>query len=169
MRSFIFGALMLLIFLTVSCGFLRPHKLPPGTDAADFSLKDLNNKEIKLSNYRGKVVLLNFWATWCPPCVKEIPDLIKVQQTYKSKGLEIIGVSMDTGSEDDIKKFVKRFEINYPVVVGDLKIVNDYGNISAIPTTFFIDRTGKVQTQVQGGLTTEEIEKIIEDLLAANP
>lgn len=112
--------------------------------AADFKLKTLEGKEIKLSDYRGKIVIVDFWATWCPPCRKGIPDLISLQEEYK-KDLVVIGISLDQQNTiKDLKPFIENYKINYPVVLGDEKVVKDYGGINAIPTSFIIDQKGNI-------------------------
>lgn len=112
--------------------------------AADFKLKTLEGKEVKLSDFRGKVVIVDFWATWCPPCRKGIPDLISLQEEFK-KDLVVIGISLDQQNTiKDLKPFIENFKINYPVVLGDAKVVNDYGGINAIPTSFIIDQKGNI-------------------------
>ncbi|MCL6493725.1 MAG: TlpA family protein disulfide reductase [Ignavibacterium sp.] len=112
--------------------------------AADFKLKTLEGKEVKLSDYRGKIVIIDFWATWCPPCRKGIPDLISLQEEFK-KDLVVIGISLDQQNTiKDLKPFIENYKINYPVVLGDEKVVKDYGGISAIPTSFIIDQKGNI-------------------------
>ncbi|WP_304131844.1 TlpA disulfide reductase family protein [Ignavibacterium album] len=112
--------------------------------AADFKLKTLEGKEIRLSDYRGKIVIIDFWATWCPPCRKGIPDLISLQEEFK-KDLVVIGISLDQQNTiKDLKPFIENYKINYPVVLGDEKVVKDYGGISAIPTSFIIDQKGNI-------------------------
>jgi thiol-disulfide isomerase/thioredoxin len=112
--------------------------------AADFSLKTLEGKEVKLSDYKGKVVIIDFWATWCPPCRKGIPDLVELQKEFKDK-LVVIGISLDQQNTiNDLAPFMKQYAINYPVVLGNEKVVRDYGNIQAIPTSFIIDQAGNI-------------------------
>lgn len=112
--------------------------------AADFSLKTLDGKEIKLSDYKGKIVIIDFWATWCPPCRKGIPDLVELQKEFKDK-LVVIGISLDQQNTiKDLAPFIKQYGINYPVVLGDQKVVMDYGNIQAIPTSFIVDQAGNI-------------------------
>lgn len=112
--------------------------------AANFKLKTLEGKEVKLSDYRGKIVIIDFWATWCPPCRKGIPDLISLQEEFK-KELVVIGISLDQQNTiKDLKPFIENYKINYPVVLGDEKVVKDYGGISAIPTSFIIDQKGNI-------------------------
>lgn len=110
--------------------------------APDFALKTLEGKVVKLSDYKGKIVIIDFWATWCPPCRKGIPDLIELQKTY-SKDLVIIGISLDQERTlKDLKPFIENYKINYPVVLGDEKVVKNYGGVNAIPTSFIVDQKG---------------------------
>ncbi len=117
--------------------------------APGFSLVDTKGKKISLSKYRGKVVILDFWATWCPPCRRGIPDLIDIQKQYKNK-VAVIGVSLDTDTKKNVVPFIKNVGINYPVVYATSKIINDYGNIEAIPTTFIIDKKGNISYRYVG-------------------
>jgi thiol-disulfide isomerase/thioredoxin len=111
--------------------------------APDFTLPLSNGGELKLSEYKGKIVVLDFWATWCGPCRKGIPDLIEIQKKYKDK-VAIIGISLDTDTKSDVVPFIKRYGINYPVVYGNSEVVRAYGNIQAIPTSFIVDQNGDV-------------------------
>lgn len=115
------------------------------TEAApDFTLYTLSGDEVKLSDYLGKVVILDFWATWCPPCRKAIPDLISIQNEYKDD-LVVIGISFDqTATQNDLVPFIESYGINYPVVLGNIEVSDAYGNIQAIPTSFIIDQEGKI-------------------------
>ncbi len=128
--------------------------------AANFTLVDTKGKKISLSKYRGKVVILDFWATWCPPCRRGIPDLIDIQKQYKNK-VAVIGVSLDTDTKKNVVPFIKNFGINYPIVYANEKIVNDYGNIQAIPTTFIINKKGNIAYQYVG---LQPKFKFIEDI-----
>ena len=115
------------------------------SDAApDFTLYTLDGDEVKLSDYLGKVVILDFWATWCAPCRKGIPDLISIQNEYKDD-LVVIGISLDQpATQDQLIPFIKNYGINYPIVLGDLEVSAAYGNIQAIPTSFIIDQEGNI-------------------------
>jgi len=128
---------------------------------ADLSLKfkEINGKSVTLSDYKGKVVLLDFWATWCPPCRKEIPGLIALYDTYKSRGLVILGVSMDD-SKSDIRKFEKKLGMNYPILLGygreDLEPA--FGQLP-LPTAFVISREGKICFKHDGMTGKAEFER----------
>lgn len=115
------------------------------SDAApNFTLYTLDGDEVKLSDYLGKVVILDFWATWCPPCRKGIPDLISIQNEYKDD-LVVIGISLDQpATQDQLLPFIESYGINYPIVLGDLEVSAAYGNIQAIPTSFVIDKEGNI-------------------------
>ena len=112
--------------------------------APEFTLRDANGTFVKLSDYRGKVVLLNFWATWCGPCALEIPWFIEFEQEYKAKGFEVVGISMDDDGWEAVKPYVSEHKLNYRVLLGDDSVSQLYGGVEALPTTFIIDRDGKV-------------------------
>lgn len=112
--------------------------------APNFTLKDSNGTQVKLTDYRGKVVLLNFWATWCGPCKIEIPWFTEFEQTFKDRGFAVIGVSMDDDGWDVVKPYITRAKINYRVLLGDEPTSQIYGGVDSLPTTFLIDRDGKI-------------------------
>ena len=114
-----------------------------GQSAPDFELQALDGKDMKLSDFRGKAVLLNFWATWCGPCKIEMPWFVELQKQYGPQGLQIVGVAMDDSSAEDISKFVKEMGVNYPILLGKEAVGESYGGVGVLPTTFFIDRDGK--------------------------
>ena len=115
-----------------------------GSLAPDFELPTLEGKNIKLSGLRGKAVLLNFWATYCGPCKIEMPWFVELQNQYGPQGFQIIGVAMDDASTEDIAKFAKELGVNYPILLGKEEVGQSYGGVSVLPTTFFVDRDGKV-------------------------
>ncbi len=133
--------------------------------APDWQLSDVDGKPVKLSDFKGKVVILDFWATWCPPCRAEIPGFVILQKKYADKGFTVIGVSLDQQGPSVVKSFMRSFGMNYPVVMGTPKIVLDYGGITAIPTTFVIDRQGNVVTAYQGAMDQATFESVIGPLL----
>ncbi|MFA7227837.1 MAG: TlpA disulfide reductase family protein [Melioribacteraceae bacterium] len=133
--------------------------------APDFTLPTTDGKTIKLSDLRGKVVILDFWATWCPPCRKGIPDLIELKKKYGSKGFEIIGVSVDTDTKDEVVPFMKEKGINYPVVYGNMNVYQQYGGIRAIPTSFVVDKQGKIVASYEGLIPHSTYENHIKKLL----
>ena len=112
--------------------------------APDFALKDAIGATVKLSDYRGKVVLLNFWATWCGPCQEEIPWFISFQQEFKDRDFSVLGVSLDDDGWDAVKPFVARRKLNYQVVLGGDEVTRIYGDVENLPTTFIIDREGRI-------------------------
>lgn len=135
--------------------------------APDFALKDLDGKTVRLSDYRGKAVVINFWATWCPPCRHEIPWFVDLQKQYGPHGLQIIGISMDETGPAAVKKFADAMGVNYKVVMGDAAAARSYGGVRVLPTTIYIDRQGKVVTTVPGLISKQEIEGIIQRLLSS--
>lgn len=132
--------------------------------APDFVLAGTNGSKIKLSDYRGKVVILDFWATWCPPCRKGIPDLIDLQKNYKND-LVVIGISVDTDTKNDVIPFIKEYGINYHIAYADNEVVQNYGNIQAIPTSFIIDRDGNIVTSFVGLQRKEAYSDLINKLI----
>ena len=111
--------------------------------APDFTLKLTDGKDIKLSDHKGKIVIIDFWATWCPPCRRGIPDLVEIQKKYQEDVL-IIGISLDTETKPDVVPFIKQYKINYPVAYGNMEVVAAFGNIQAIPTSFIVDQSGQI-------------------------
>lgn len=132
--------------------------------APDFSLRDISGKTIKLSEYRGKVVILDFWATWCGPCRIEIPEFVEMQNRYGNQGLAVIGVSMDDGL-DPVISFYKEFRMNYPVVMGNDRLGEMYGGILGLPTTFLIGRDGRIYAKHVGATSISVFEEEVKQLL----
>ncbi len=132
--------------------------------APDFTLPQLSGQDLRLSSYRGKLVLLDFWASWCEPCRVETPHLIELQQKYGDQGLQIIGVSMDD-SPDPARAFYQQFHMNYPVVMGTAKTGELYGGVLGLPIAFLIDRDGRIKAKHIGATEFAVFEKEIATLL----
>ena len=133
--------------------------------APDFTLESLDGKSVRLSDLRGKAVLLNFWATWCGPCKIETPWLVELQNQYGSQGLQVIGVAMDDSGKDEIAKFAKDMGVNYPVLLGKEAVGDAYGGVPALPESFFIGRDGKIVDKIIGLKGKAEIEDSIKKAL----
>src|SRR5437899_150779 len=133
--------------------------------APNFALKDANGKVVRLSDYRGKVVLLDFWATWCGPCKIEIPWFMEMQRKNKDRGFEVLGVSMDDEGWEVVKPFLADVGVNYRVVIGNDATAQSYGGVDALPTTFLIDRSGKIAAVHVGLASKKDFEDGIETLL----
>jgi thiol-disulfide isomerase/thioredoxin len=132
--------------------------------AADFTLKDLSGKEVSLSDYKNKIVLLNFWATWCPPCINEMPDLERIYQNYKDKDVQLLGMTVSS-KLSQIPKLVKSTGVTYPILVNADDVVADYGGFNSIPQTFIIDQDGNIVKQITGGRDYDGFEREIKPLL----
>ncbi|MGH9529530.1 MAG: TlpA disulfide reductase family protein [Terriglobales bacterium] len=134
--------------------------------APDFSLQSLDGKTVHLSDFRGKAILLNFWATWCEPCKVEMPWIVDLQKKYASQGLQVVGVAMDDAGPDEIAKFTRQMGVNYPVLVGKDEVADSYGGLPFLPTSFYIGRDGKIVDKVLGIKGRGEIEDDIKKALA---
>jgi thiol-disulfide isomerase/thioredoxin len=145
---------------------IRSVKIAEHPLAPDFSLLQLSGPSLRLSDYRDKVVLLDFWATWCDPCREEIPHFVELQDKYRDQGLQIIGVSMDDGPEP-VRDFYRHFKMNYPVVMGTATTGELYGGVLGLPIAFLIDRDGRIYSKHVGSTDTSVFEKEIKTLLWA--
>ncbi|MBV8629531.1 MAG: redoxin domain-containing protein [Silvibacterium sp.] len=153
-----------------------PFKNPlENKQAPAFTLKDINGKKVSLADYKGKAVVVDFWATWCAPCKVEIPWLTKLHDQYASQGLVILGISEDDLDADDkaalfkekreIAESAQKLGINYPVLIDDAKVAEPYGGVDQLPTTFYVDRSGKVVAATIGLVDRDEIEANIKKAL----
>ena len=133
--------------------------------APSWVLQDVDGKTVDSGDFKGKVVILDFWATWCPPCRAEIPGFVELQQQYGRQGLAVVGVSLDGGGAGRVKEFVQKSGVNYTVVLAGMKVAQAFGGVEAIPTTFIIDRDGRIAGRHVGFTSREEFEKEIKPLL----
>jgi cytochrome c biogenesis protein CcmG/thiol:disulfide interchange protein DsbE len=140
----------------------HPHQAP------EFELRDLNGNQVHLSDFRGKAIVFNFWATWCAPCRREIPWFIEFQKEYGPRRLQIIGVSMDDGASDAIGSFVRRIGIDYVVLLGDSHVSSLYGGVEVLPTTYYISPHGGVIASVNGMISKTEVEQDIKEVLGSS-
>ena len=142
-----------------------------GKPAPAFTLLDLNGNKVSLSDYKGKVVIIDFWATWCPPCVREIPHFIALYKEYKDKGLSMVGISVDHQGINVVKTFNQKYKINYQILMADSQVTSTYGNIRGIPTTFVIDPSGNIQRMYVGyrdkAVFETDIKKLLPDVKLA--
>ena len=137
-----------------------------GVPAPDFSLPSLDGRKVKLSDFRGKAVLLNFWATWCPPCKVEMPWFADLQKQYGQDGLVVLGVAMDDTEPATIAKFASDMGVNYEVLLGTDKVSDDYGDVQYLPTTFYIGRDGTIVDKMTGLLDRKDIENAVRKTLS---
>jgi peroxiredoxin len=133
--------------------------------APNFDLENFAGGRARLSDYRGKVILLNFWSTGCPPCVAETPDFVDLYKDYRERGLVILGVSLDRNPRAVLYPFIRKHKIDYPILFADSRVTTDYGGIIYIPTTFLIDREGMIRRQYVGRQLKSDIEAAIKELL----
>ena len=169
-----FSTIMIVLVIFISAGLISceqgTSQGSAGTGAAsqtapDFTLTDLSGKPFTLSGTRGKVVILDFWATWCPPCRMEVPHFQSMYEEYKDKGLVIVGVALDRTGPSAVMAFAREFDVTYPVVMGDDRTTALYGGIRSIPTTFIIDRQGRITDRFVGYRSREVFEEAIKGLL----
>jgi thiol-disulfide isomerase/thioredoxin len=156
MKAIVLGIILLAL---PSSSLSQIAKSPP------LVLKDIRGRTLRLSDYRGKVVLLNFWATWCPPCRAEMPDLVKMQREYKSRGLQVIGITYPPETTREVRQFTRRLRINYPVALGTRETKSLFDQTETLPLTIVIDRDGNIRDRIEGILLPVEFEQKIKPLL----
>lgn len=137
------------------------------TIAPDFTRTDLSGRPLQLNQFKGRVVLLNFWATWCGPCITEIPVFSRWQHRYGAAGLQVIGVSMDD-DETAVKRFVAKHNVSYPILMGDAKLGESFGGVFGLPQSFLIDARGRIVLRSVGEPDMEELRSQIESLIGVH-
>ena len=171
-KFFLFVALTLIIFSLASCGKkereqeIAASEPVVGGMAPDFNLKDINGSAVSLSMNRGKVVLVEFWATWCPPCRELIPGFVSLYEKYKNKGFVLLALASEDEGADELKSFAKDYRMTYPVVLADRNAMIKYG-VTCIPVSFLIDKDGKIASKHVGSMPglLDELEAEIKKLL----
>ncbi len=128
--------------------------------AADFKLTDSDGKVHRLGDYRGRWVIVNFWATWCPPCLEEIPDLVAITASHRD--VQVFGVAMEFRDPKQVLQFAEGMFVNYPIVLGDRKAADQVGKVTGLPTTFIYDPQGKLAVRHVGKITREQIEHLLD-------
>ena len=156
--SVIVIAAMMIVFSPASV--LRQETVAP-----QFTLRDVNGRTVRLSDYQGKVVLINFWATWCPPCRAEMPDLVRLQREHGKDGLQIIGITYPPEKKTRVRTFARSVKVNYPIILGTREIKARFSSEETLPLTVVINRDGKVSDIISGILLREEFDEKIKPLL----
>jgi cytochrome c biogenesis protein CcmG/thiol:disulfide interchange protein DsbE len=174
LRTGVIVSVSALLGFVVCCTPTQPSKPAVRAEAQrkrapDFALKDASGKLVHLTDFKGKVVLVDFWATWCNPCMVEIPWFQEFQRKYKDRGFEVLGISMDDDGWKAVNPFVAKRKLNYRVVLGDDKTGDQYGGLEALPTTFVIDRNGRIASAHVGLPVAgkKDFEDAIQQLLEA--
>ena len=158
------GFVVAVVWICFSPASVRGQKVK----APQFELRDVNGRAVRLSDYQGKVVLINFWATWCPPCRAEMPDLVRLQREHARQGLQIIGITYPPERKDQVRRFARSLKVNYPIILGTRQIKAQFSSDETLPLTVVIDRDGKVSEIISGILLPEEFDQKIKPLLMKN-
>jgi len=162
MKKTVLMAALGAVLLAAGCTPTRSQE--EAAPAPEFTLKDLQGRTVSLSDYRGKVLVLNFWATWCPPCRAEIPEFIAAYKDMKSRGLEILGLSLDNAPPAKLREWTEAVGINYPVALATPQIVEAYQPGDYVPTTIIIDAKGRIRFRNVGAMDREALTRLFKEL-----
>jgi thiol-disulfide isomerase/thioredoxin len=154
-----------IVFTAMMIAFLPASVLGQEVKAPQFALRDVNGRTVRLSDYRGRVVLINFWATWCPPCRAEMPDLVRLQREHGKQGLQIIGITYPPERKARVRRFARSVKVNYPIILGTREIKARFSSEETLPLTVVINRDGTVSDIISGILLREEFDEKIKPLL----
>jgi thiol-disulfide isomerase/thioredoxin len=159
--------MMRLILIAVLLIVQPVHQSPSSqlASAPAFALKDLQGRTVRLSDYKGKVLIINFWATWCKPCLVEMPDFVKLQKEYETQGLQIIGITCPPMTQKNVEDVAQKLKINYPILYGTDEVSDAYYASAVLPTTLVVDREGKIRARILGILVPEEFDRSVKPLL----
>jgi thiol-disulfide isomerase/thioredoxin len=160
--EFVLSFIFILVIL-LACGKTSEVKNPKPD--FDFDLPDLNGKIVSLEDFRGKVLIINFWATWCPPCEEEIPKLNQLQKKYKNEGLVVIGIALDKDSLNLVEPFIRKKRVGYPILVGNEQLLRSLKDFSGVPTTLIVDQKGNLKKKYDGSFDKDDLEKSLKELL----
>jgi thiol-disulfide isomerase/thioredoxin len=159
--------LLLVLLLVLQAGAVTLKPEASRKRAPDFELKDSTGKLVKLSDYAGKVVLIDFWATWCAPCKSSMPWLNEMAGRYRGEGFEVLGISMDEDGWDKVLPFLKKVNVGYPILMGNKRVAYLYGDVESLPLAFFVDRQGRVAAMHLGNASRKDFESAVKALLEA--
>jgi|RhiMetdeSRZDD1v2_1073273.scaffolds.fasta_scaffold51495_2 peroxiredoxin len=138
---------------------VSPDRPPP---APQFALKDFEGRVARLNDYKGKIVVINFWATWCAPCLAEIPEFVRLQRSYRNRGIQVIGVTYPPVNPARVRRLAVKSRINYPLLFGNRRIAKLYGVTNLLPVTIIVDRQGRLEARIDGVTDLQEVKKILQ-------
>jgi thiol-disulfide isomerase/thioredoxin len=159
MKKLVLAVLLVVVPVSIQAQYV--------TSKPSVDLKDIHGKRLTLTNYKGKVVLVNFWATWCAPCRIEVPDLINLQRAYRNKGLQIIGITYPPETHNAVRRFVRRYKINYPVGLGTAETKALFTSSETLPVSVIVDKYGTVREVIEGIMYADEFDERVKPLLSA--
>lgn len=163
------GTLVLLVVAGLVASGCGSDQTSSGASAQapNFELETMEGDTFELADHRGRVVVVNFWATWCAPCLEEIPTFVEMQEEYGDRGLQFVGVSLDQQGFEVVRPFARKMEINYPLVVDDGSLAKRFGGLQGVPTTYVVGTDGRIRNRIEGITTEEHLMALVGDMLDA--